>query len=134
MIISPLMISLPAIKTWSFSRQATFVWKENVLERSTAGLLCLCVCVLFPSMCLAGRAVQSKHRFSAPENMRLGSAAKARQTSLGQEEAGLLSADLTRPPRGRGCSSRAGPPLWVRPPTGSPITCAVSSLFWSGLG
>lgn len=73
---------------------------------------------------------------SVPQKiMRVGSAAKTRQTSLGQEEAGLLSADLTRPPRPRrGCSSRAGPPLWVGPPTGSPITCAVWSLFLVWLG
>lgn len=37
-IVSVLIISLPAIEKLSLSRQTTFVWKENVPERSTAGV------------------------------------------------------------------------------------------------
>lgn len=105
-----------------------FWW--GVLQAS----LFLSVCVPFPSMSLAGEAVQSKHRFNAPENMRLGSTAKARQTPLldrrkqacfllispGQWVAGAAPAGLALP--AGGASDR------------EPITCTVWSLFWCGLG
>lgn len=81
-IISLLIVFLSAIKRLSLARQTSLVWKENVLERVPQASLFPCVCVPFPCVSLAGEAVQNKHRSGAPENIRLGSTAKARHTPL----------------------------------------------------
>lgn len=63
--ITLLIIYLPAIKKRSLSRQAALVWKENIPKRRTMGIPSFSVCIPFPSMNVAGKAVRSKHRFSA---------------------------------------------------------------------
>lgn len=84
--------------------------------------------VPFPCMSLAGEAVQNKHRSSAPENIRLGSTAKARHTPLldRRKQACFM---LTRPGR---CVPGAAPAGWTTPAGGASvcnlITCAVCSL------
>lgn len=92
--------------------------------------LFLCVCVPFPSTNLAGEAVQSKHRSSALDNIRLDNTAKARQTALldRRKQAGFM---LTSPDH---CPPGAAPAGWTSlagggASIGEPVTCAVCSLF-----
>lgn len=83
--------------------------------------LFLCVCVPFPSVNLAGEAVQSKHRSGALDNIRLDNTAKARQTALldRRKQAGFI---LTSPDH---CPPGAAPAGWTTlagggTPSGSP--------------
>jgi hypothetical protein len=121
------------LKDWGFQGKQPLFGKKMFCRRGPQASFVPCVCVPSPSRSLAGKAVQSKHRFSAPQNIRLGSTEAARQphhwaggnarfmqTSPGH----LPDAWVPELPQ-QGCPSLVG---------GTSITCTIWSLSgWFGM-